>query len=56
MSNKKIGCLFINLSSDTESNYKEDTFFAPNALNSFKVWHPDIDIHHVTNDNFESYF
>jgi len=55
MSDKKVGCLFINLSSDTESNYKDDTFFAPNALDSFAKWHPEVDIHHVTNDNFESY-
>jgi len=55
MSNKKVGCLFINLSSDVESNYKDDTFFAPNALNSFIKWHPNIDVHHITNDNFESY-
>jgi hypothetical protein len=55
MSDKKIGCLFLHLSNDEGSNYKEDTFFAPNAINSFKKWHPNVDIHHITNDNFQTY-
>jgi hypothetical protein len=55
MSNKKIGCLFLHLSNDEGNNYKEDTFFAPNAINSFKKYHPNIDIHHITNDNFSIY-
>jgi hypothetical protein len=55
MSDKKIGCLFLHLSNDEGNNYKEDTFFAPNAINSFKKWHPNVDIHHVTNDNFQTY-
>lgn len=55
MSDKKIGCLFLHLSNDEGSSYKEDTFFAPNAINSFKKWHPNVDIHHITNDNFPTY-
>ena len=55
MGDKKIGCLFLHLSNDEGSNYKEDTFFAPNAINSFKKWHPNVDIHHITNDNFQTY-
>ena len=55
MSGKKIGCLFLQLSTDKHSNFKDDNFFAPNALNSFKKWHPNVDIHHITNDNFPIY-
>jgi len=55
MSGKKIGCLFLHLSNDEGNNYEEDTFLVPNAINSFKKWHPEVDIHHITNDNFKNY-
>ena len=38
----KIGCVFLNITNHEGSNYEEDTFFAPNAIESFKKWHPDV--------------
>jgi hypothetical protein len=55
MSDKKIGCFFLQISNEEYDNYQKDDFLVPNAINSFKKWHPEVDIHHVTNDNFESY-
>jgi len=55
MSGKKIGCVFLQISNHEGDNYQKDDFFAPNAINSFKKWHPEVDIHHITNDNFNSY-
>jgi hypothetical protein len=55
MSDKKIGCVFLQISNYEGDNYQEDDFFAPNAINSFKKWHPNVDIHHITNSNFKSY-
>ena len=52
---KKIGCLFINITSDEYNNYQKDDFFNPNAINSFKKWHPDVDIHYVNNSNVDKY-
>jgi hypothetical protein len=51
----KIGCVFLNITNHEGSNYKEDTFFAPNAIESFKKWHPDVHIHHINNDSFKGY-
>ena len=58
---KKIGCLFFNISlfnknaPNKKENFKNDTFFVNNAINSFKVFHPDVDIHYITDDNFGQY-
>ena len=52
---KKIACLFINLSNDNDKNYSTDTFFTPNAINSFKKWNPDVDVHFVNDSNFKEY-
>lgn len=52
---KKIACLFINLSNDVDKSYSKDTFFTPNAINSFKKWNPDVDIHFVNDSNFKEY-
>ena len=52
---EKIGCVFLNITNHEGSNYEEDTFFAPNAIESFKKWHPDVHIHHITNDSFKGY-
>jgi hypothetical protein len=52
---KKIGCVFLNITNHEGSNYEEDTFFAPNAIESFKKWHPDVHIYHITNDSFKGY-
>jgi hypothetical protein len=51
----KIGCVFLQISNHEGNNYQKDDFFAPNAINSFKKWHPEIDIHHITNDNLNEY-
>jgi hypothetical protein len=55
----KIGCLFLNLKSsffdkDFE-NYADDNFFVPNALNSFKKWNPDVEVHYITDNNLAEY-
>jgi hypothetical protein len=55
MSNKKIGCFFLQISNEEYDNFEKDDFLAPNAINSFKKWHPEVDIHHITNDNFKLY-
>ncbi len=45
----KVGCLFVNVNDDyyANNNYIKDneTFFIPNAVNSFKKWHPEIEVH-----------
>lgn len=59
--NKKIACLLFNISCfnekapDKKINFKDNTFFDFNAINSFKTFHPDVDIHYVTDDNFKKY-
>ena len=53
---KKIACLFINLSNDNDKNYSTDTFFTPNAINSFKKCNTDVDVHFVNDSNFKEYF
>ena len=52
---KKIAALFLNVSITKNNAYKKYSFFADNAVNSFKKWHPNIDIHYVNDDNFEQY-
>jgi len=54
--NKKIGCLFINVINPDNDNYQEDKFFTPNALNSFKKFHPEIEVHYINDTNINSYF
>ena len=51
----KIGCVFLNITNHEGSNYEEDTFFAPNAIESFKKWHPEVHIHVINNDSFKGY-
>ena len=51
----KIACVFLHITNHEGNNYQKDDFFAPNAINSFKKWHPNVDIHYITNDNFNSY-
>ena len=52
---EKIACLFLNISNHEGDNFKKDDFFAPNSVNSFKQWHPEIEVHYVTNDNINDY-
>jgi hypothetical protein len=56
---KKIACLFINIDCNGEvygsDNFKDNDFFSSNAINSFKKWNPDVDIHYITDDNFTDY-
>ena len=51
----KIACVFLHITNHEGNNYQKDDFFAPNAINSFKKWHPNVDIHYITNNNFNSY-
>lgn len=53
--NKKIGCLFLDITNHEGENYNSSNFFSYNSINSFKIFHPDIDIHHITNNNFKEY-
>lgn len=59
MSTKKIGCVFINIDCNKQvygsDNFKTNDFFSYNAINSFKKWHPEVDIHYITDDNFTEY-
>lgn len=52
---EKIGCFIYTVSNDEMSNFKNDTFFGPNAVNSFKTYHPDIDLIYITDDNLQEY-
>jgi hypothetical protein len=52
---KKIGCFFLHISNEQETNFIGDDFFANNAINSFKKFHPNVDILYVTDDNFQDY-
>jgi hypothetical protein len=52
---KKIACVFLHITNHEGDNYQKDDFFAPNAINSFKKWHPKVDIHYITNNNFHEY-
>lgn len=51
---KRIACLFTNITLE-KNNYHNDTFFIPNAINSFKKWNPEIDVHLVDDSNFAEY-
>jgi hypothetical protein len=55
----KIGCLFLNLKSnffDREfENYSTDNFFAINAVNSFKKWNPEVEVHYIDDNNLLEY-
>jgi hypothetical protein len=54
----KIGCLFVNIKDEYYSNNylkDNDEFFVPNAINSFKKWHPEVEIHYVNDDNLQEY-
>jgi hypothetical protein len=52
---EKIACFFLNITNHEGENFKKDDFFAPNSVNSFKKWHPEIEIIYVTNDNMGDY-
>ena len=55
----KVGCIFLNIKfnyDDVEfKNYANDDFFIPNAINSFKKWHPDIGVHYINDNNLNDY-
>jgi hypothetical protein len=52
---KKIGCFFLHLSNEQYGNFIGDNFFSNNALNSFKKFHPEIDIIYINDNNFQLY-
>jgi hypothetical protein len=52
---EKIACFFLNITNHEGENFKDDSFFSNNALNSFKKWHPDIEVICITNDNMGDY-
>ena len=51
----KTGCLIFNMKFDSMENFSKDNFFITNAINSFKTFHPDVDLICITNDNFYDY-
>jgi hypothetical protein len=63
----KVGCMFIHLNREAKDptkqneymtgtiNFMNDSFFAPNAINSFKKYHPDVEIIYITNNNLDLY-
>ena len=55
----KIGCIFLNIKFNYDDiefqNYANDDFFIPNAINSFKKWHPEIEVHYINDDNLNEY-
>ena len=56
----KTAALFFNITLFKEvpnktDNFKDNTFFINNALNSFKVFHPDVDVYYITDDNLLDY-
>jgi arabinogalactan endo-1,4-beta-galactosidase len=56
MSNEnKIGCFFGQLSLDEKEPYQRYNSLTKCAINSFKKFHPDIEVIHVTNDNMDEF-
>lgn len=55
MKNKKVGVVFLNITNHEGSNYKDDTFFSHNAIESFIKWHPTVDVHIINNTSFKDY-
>lgn len=51
----KIGCVFFNISNDEAKNFIGDDFFTPNAINSFKYWNPEIEVHFINDLNLKDY-
>lgn len=50
-----IACLILNISNSNYRNFKSDTFFVPNSINSFKKWNPDVKLIVITNENVGEY-
>jgi hypothetical protein len=53
--NKKIGCVIFSISNEECKNFVKDEFFTPNAVNSFKKFHPDVEMIFINDDNFKQY-
>lgn len=53
--NEKIGCFILNISLNQLTNFDQDDFFTPNAIDSFSKWHPDVDLIFINNNNFKNY-
>ena len=51
----KISCVFFNISNDEAKNFIGDDFFSPNAINSFKYWNPEIEVHFINDMNLKDY-
>lgn len=52
---KRVGCFIISFSTEEYSNFNQNDFFTPNAVNSFIKWHPDVDLIFINNSNFQDY-
>jgi len=52
---EKIACFFLNITNHEGENFKQDDFFAPNSVNSFKKWNPEVEVICITNDNMDDY-
>ncbi len=51
----KVGCVIFSVSDDELKNFVKDDFFTPNAINSFKKFHPDVEMILINDNNFEQY-
>jgi len=51
----KVGCLIFNMTSGSLQNFSKNNFFITNAVNSFRTFHPDVDLICITNENFNQY-
>jgi hypothetical protein len=51
----KIGCVIFNTSNEELKNFIKDDFFTPNAVNSFKKFHPDVEMIFINDSNFKQY-
>lgn len=48
----KTACFILKISMDGFQNFSDDSFFTVNAVNSFKQFHPNIDLVYVNDENF----
>lgn len=53
--NNKIACLFLQLSVEDDMPYQRYNSLSKCAIDSFKKFHPDVQILHITNENIQYY-
>jgi predicted TPR repeat methyltransferase len=48
-------CLFVQISLDGSDTWGRYNTLSADAVSSFKTYHPDVDVHLITNDNVHDY-